>query len=90
MLILSRKIGETVVIDGQIRVKIVRLEGDAVKIGIEAPASVSVHRQEIYDEIQQSNKQAVTAPGAVRPAKLQAALPRLQNKPTTSGLVVKT
>lgn len=83
MLILSRKIGETVVIDGQIRVKIVRLEGDSVKIGIEAPASVSVHRQEVYDEIQQSNKQAVTG---VRPV-----LPRLQKSgQTISGLVVKT
>lgn len=83
MLILSRKIGETVVIDGQIRVKIVRLEGDAVKIGIEAPASVSVHRQEVYDEIQQSNKQAVTGVSPVLPR-----LPKTTQK--ISGLVVKT
>lgn len=60
MLILSRKTGETVVIDGRIRVKIVRMEGDVVKIGIEAPAEVSVHRQEVYDEIQRNNKEAAT------------------------------
>lgn len=60
MLILSRKTGETVVIDGRIRVKIVRLEGDVIKVGIEAPADVSIHREEIYDEIQRNNKEAVT------------------------------
>jgi carbon storage regulator len=60
MLILSRKPGETVVIDGQIRVRIIRVEGDVVKIGIEAPDEVSIHRQEVYDEIQRSNKEAIT------------------------------
>jgi carbon storage regulator len=83
MLILSRKPGETVVIDGKIRVKIVRMEGDVVKIGIEAPADISVHRQEIYDEIQHNNKQAVTG---VRPI-----LPRLPKvEKTISGLVAKS
>jgi carbon storage regulator len=60
MLILSRKPGETVVIDGRIRVKVIRVEGDVVKIGIDAPAEVSVHREEVYDEIQRNNKEAAT------------------------------
>jgi carbon storage regulator len=59
MLILSRKSGESIVIAGNIRVKVVRVEGDVVKIGIEAPSSVPVHRQEVYEEIQHSNQQAV-------------------------------
>jgi carbon storage regulator len=59
MLILSRKPGESIVIDGRIIVKIMRLEGDMVKLGIEAPAHVPVHRQEVYDEIQKNNQEAL-------------------------------
>ena len=69
MLILSRKSGESIVIDGRIHVKIVRLDGDVVKVGIEAPADVPVHRQEVYEEIQRSNQAAVT--------RQNIALPRL-------------
>ena len=60
MLILSRKSGESIVIDGQIVVKMVRVEGDVVKLGIEAPSEVPVHRKEVYEEIQRSNQQALT------------------------------
>jgi carbon storage regulator len=72
MLILSRKCGESIVIDGHIRVTVMRVEGEAVKIGIEAPAQVPVHRQEIYDEIQRSNKQAIMSKSVALP-KLVAA-----------------
>jgi carbon storage regulator len=67
MLILSRKIGESIVIDGRIHVKVVRVEGDVVKMGIEAPAEVPVHRREVYDEIQRSNEQALTRQDAALP-----------------------
>jgi carbon storage regulator len=60
MLILSRKSGESIVIAGNIRVKVMRVEGDVVKLGVDAPSSVPVHRQEVYDEIQRSNQQAAT------------------------------
>jgi carbon storage regulator len=62
MLILSRKPNESIVIDGRIIVKVIRFEGETVKIGIQAPSDVPVHRQEIYDEIQSNNQQAVTTP----------------------------
>jgi carbon storage regulator len=60
MLILSRKFNESIIIDGRIVVKVVRLDHDVVKLGIEAPMDVPVHRQEIYDEIQRNNKEALT------------------------------
>ena len=53
MLILSRKLNECIVIDGRIIVKVVRIDGDVVKLGIAAPAEVPVHRQEVYEEIRQ-------------------------------------
>lgn len=78
MLILSRKISESIVIDGRILVKIVRVEGDVVKIGIEAPSDVPVHRQEVYEEIQRNNQQALVTPAAPLP-KLLA-----KNKPAAA------
>jgi len=69
MLILSRKTNESIVIDGRIIVRIMRVEGEAVKVGIEAPADVPVHRQEIYDEIQRNNREALTQ-GRPAPPKL--------------------
>jgi carbon storage regulator len=62
MLILARKPGESIVIDGRITIKILRLDGDVVKVGIEAPTSIPVHRQEVYDEIQKANLEALNQP----------------------------
>jgi len=69
MLVLSRKVNENIVIDGRIVVKVVRTEGNFVKLGIEAPPDVPVHRQEIYDEIQRNNRAALTTnrPKPTRP-----------------------
>ena len=62
MLILSRKLGESIVIDGRIHVTVMRVDGEVVKLGIAAPAEVPVHRKEVYEEIQRSNQQALTRP----------------------------
>lgn len=80
MLVLSRKVGESVIIDGRIVVKIVRVDGEAVRIGIEAPSEVPIHRQEIYDEIQRTNQEARTSGGVpvprlAKPAATHAAVP---------------
>jgi carbon storage regulator len=49
MLVLSRHIGEEIVIDGNIRVKVIAIRGDRVRIGIVAPSDVTVDRQEVHD-----------------------------------------
>ncbi len=51
MLVLSRQSDETIIIGDNIRVTIVEVRGDKVRIGIDAPRDVTVHRQEIYDAI---------------------------------------
>jgi len=80
MLILSRKSGESIVIDGHIRVKVMRVEGETVKIGVEAPASVPVHRHEVYEEIQRSNQQALTRQSAALPKLPPSATVKLERK----------
>ncbi len=49
MLVLTRRIGETIVIDGNIRVTVIGLKGDRVRLGVEAPVSIPVDRQEVHD-----------------------------------------
>src|SRR6266511_2735780 len=58
MLILSRKLNESIVIDGRIIVKILRIDRDTVKLGIQAPVELPVHRQEIFDAIQRGKQQS--------------------------------
>ncbi len=57
MLVLSRKRNERIVISGNIIITVVDLYGDRVRIGIDAPAEVSVHRQEIQDRIEQERRE---------------------------------
>jgi carbon storage regulator len=57
MLVLSRKRDEQIVISDNIVVTVVDIRGDKVRLGIEAPKDIPVHRQEVFDAIQQENKQ---------------------------------
>ena len=60
MLILTRKPGEAIVINGDIRIRVLSIEGERVKLGVDAPREVPVLRQELLDEVRQSNLEAVT------------------------------
>jgi carbon storage regulator len=58
MLVLTRKVGEGIVIGDNIKVTVIELKGGGIRIGIEAPPEMKIHRQEIYDRIIQENKEA--------------------------------
>lgn len=60
MLILTRRVGESVVIGDEIVLTVVEVRGDSVRLGIEAPRSVDVHREEVYRELQAANKRAAS------------------------------
>jgi carbon storage regulator len=55
MLILTRKIGQSIIIDGDIKVKLLDVKGDSIRIGIEAPKEVEIYREELFDKIQSEN-----------------------------------
>ena len=59
MLVLTRKKGQSIVIDENIEITIIDVQGDQIRLGIDAPKSVSIHRKEIFLEIQEENKRAV-------------------------------
>ena len=58
MLVLSRKLGEAIRIGSDVRVRIVALQGSQVRLAIEAPDAVAVHREEIYERIAEANREA--------------------------------
>ncbi len=62
MLILTRRSGQTIFIGDEVRLTVLGIKGDQVRIGIEAPKAVAVHREEIYDRIQ-AEKAGQDSPG---------------------------
>jgi carbon storage regulator len=58
MLVLSRKMNQSIMIGDDVRIVVVAVDRDQVKLGIEAPREVPVHRSEIYEEIQRANRAA--------------------------------
>jgi len=68
MLILTRRVGETVVIGDDVTVTVLGVKGNQVRLGVNAPKQVAVHREEIYERIQreQADGRPVQAVGAAR------------------------
>jgi len=61
MLVLTRKAGESIVIGSQIRITVLEMQGRQIRLGIEAPAEIPVHRGEVYERIRKENEEAATA-----------------------------
>tara|TARA_B100000029_G_scaffold29996_2_gene28783 strand:+ start:987 stop:1205 length:219 start_codon:yes stop_codon:yes gene_type:complete len=68
MLVLSRQRDESIVIADNIKITIVDIRGDKVRLGIDAPKEIPVHRQEVFEAIQRENDQgSAPAPAAEQP-----------------------
>lgn len=65
MLALSRRTGESIVIDNDIEVTVLEIKGDQIKLGIKAPKSVPVYRKEIFAQIQEENMNAFAGESGV-------------------------
>jgi carbon storage regulator len=61
MLVLSRKRDESIIIGDDVVITVVDIKGEQVKIGVSAPKTVSIHRKEVYEAIQEENKQAASS-----------------------------
>lgn len=59
MLILARKVGQRIVIDGNIEITVVEVRGDQVRLGITAPRSVAVYRKELLEQVAAENVEAI-------------------------------
>ena len=60
MLVLTRKKNQSIIIADNIEIVVVDIKGDQIKLGVNAPKNISVHRKEVYEEIQRENKLAAT------------------------------
>jgi len=58
MLVLTRKLNQSIIINGEIEVVVLEVRGEQVRLGIKAPKDVPVHRKEIFDQIQDENRAA--------------------------------
>lgn len=62
MLVFTRRRHEAIMIGDGIRIEVLRVGRDGVRLGVVAPPEVAVHRQEIYDQIREANRKAAAAP----------------------------
>lgn len=64
MLVLTRRANQSVMIGDEIVVTVLEIRGDQVRIGIDAPKSVAVHREEVFRELEEANRAAASPPAA--------------------------
>jgi carbon storage regulator len=81
VLVLSRRVGESVVIGNDVVVTVLEVRGDIIRIGVDAPREVPVHRSEVFAAIEAANK-AAAAPDAAAVSALTAAVAARTTPPT--------
>lgn len=69
MLILTRKIGQSIMLGNDVEIVISAIDGDQVKIGIQAPKDVKILRKEVYEEVRESNREAAVPKSSLRQLK---------------------
>ena len=87
MLVLTRKLGEVIKIGDRIKVVVVSVEGGSVKLGIEAPDEIPVHREEVYEKIASENREASARIDKEKARALKKIFPgkSAQTKPGSEG-----
>lgn len=65
MLVLTRKLGESIAIDDHIKIVVVQIKGKQVRLGIQAPKETKIHREEVYAAIQEANEEAAKSSKSV-------------------------
>jgi carbon storage regulator len=73
VLVLSRRVGESIVIGNEVTVTVLEVRGDQIRVGIDAPRSVQVHREEVFRQLEAENTSAADA--AARTRQLVARMP---------------
>ncbi len=70
MLVLTRRVGETIRIGDEISVRVIEIQRGQVRVAIDAPRSIPIHREEIYQQVQEENQAAATSTKGVDPSEL--------------------
>jgi len=82
MLVLSRKKNESIIINNDITIVVVEIRGDKVRLGVEAPREIPVHRREVYEAIRRNESVASQKALASAPVKIPAKTPDPAEEPS--------
>ncbi len=86
MLILTRKLGESITIGDDVKITVLGIHGRQVRLGVIAPQKVVVHREEVYFKIQEENRKSAQAGNGETPEAAKEVKEKMKEKPKKTGL----